>query len=291
MTTLSGTTGASTTTRDVPVRRIALEPAFASVPRHFAADGDLITSHFIAALSALFPEGENFFIRSVKHYRDQVTDPGLKEQVSGFIGQEVVHGREHGAFNEHLATLGYPALKIDRLVRKGMQFRSRHVAPIANLASTAALEHFTATLAELVMTSEETREAMGHDAVRDLFLWHALEESEHKAVAFDVYRAAGGTERRRIWTMRAITVSFLLGVIAHTTASLLGDRATYHPTRLARSVAALRHSPFLTRSVRRRIIAYNRVGFHPDDNDNTALLERWTAELFGTGGSLADHLR
>src|SRR5437763_6854849 len=131
--------GKAAAVRDVPVRRIDLEPAFDSVPRHFAEDGDLITSHFIAALSAVFPEGENFFIRSVKHYRDRITDPRLKEQVSGFIGQEVVHGREHGAFNEHLATLGYPALKIDRLLRRGMQFRSRHVAPIATLASTAAL--------------------------------------------------------------------------------------------------------------------------------------------------------
>src|SRR6476469_160467 len=126
---------ANSAARDVPVRRIALEPAFASVPRHFAADGDLVTSHCIAALAALFPEGENFFIRSVKHYRDQVTDSRLKEQVSGFIGQEVVHGREHGAFNSHLATLGYPSLRVDALLRKGLQFRSRRIAPIANLAS------------------------------------------------------------------------------------------------------------------------------------------------------------
>jgi hypothetical protein len=33
------------------------------------------------------------------------------------------------------------------------------------------------------------------------------------------------------------------------------------------------------------------VGFHPDDNDNTELLERWRAELFGTDGTLTDHLR
>src|SRR5947209_18260144 len=190
----------SSAARDVPVRRIALAPSFASVPKHFAQDGDLITSHFVAALSAVFPEGENFFVRSVKHYRDQIDDPELKQQVAGFIGQEVTHGREHRGFNEHLAGLGYLTQRVDAMLRRGLEFRQRHVAPIANLATTAALEHFTATLAELVMRSEQTREAFGHDAVRDLFLWHALEESEHKAVAFDVYRAVGGSERLRIIT-------------------------------------------------------------------------------------------
>src|SRR3954453_17591828 len=201
----------ATTVVDVPVRRIDLEPAFDSVPRHFAEDEDLITSHFIAALSAVFPEGEKFFIRSVKHYRDRITDPLLKEQVSGFIGQEVVHGREHSAFNEHLATLGPPARRVDRILRRSLGFRQRHVAPIANLASTAALEHFTATLAELVMRDEQTRDAMGHDAVRDLFLWPALEERVEKAVAVNGHRAVGGSERLRILTMKLVGYSFVFG--------------------------------------------------------------------------------
>jgi uncharacterized protein len=280
------TTSASAMTRDVPVRRIALESAFASVPRHFAADGDLITSHFIAALSALFPEGENFFIRSVKHYRDQINDPALKEQVAGFIGQEVVHGREHGAFNEHLATLGYPALRVDRLLRRGMQFRSRRVAPIANLASTAALEHFTATLAELVMTSEETRDAMGHDAVRDLFLWHALEESEHKAVAFDVYRAVGGGERLRIVTMRLVRYSFVLGMVVQVLASLAGDRRTYQPGALRESWRRFRRQPIVSRAVWEQLKDYERRGFHPDDRPTQDLIDAWREQLFGAEGQM-----
>lgn len=86
-------------------------------------------------------------------------------------------------------------------------------------------------------------------------------------------------------------MQFLLAMIGHTLHSLARDRATYNPVRLLRSVAALRHSPFLARDVRTRLREYNVVGFHPDNNDNSALLERWTAELFGAGGTLADHLR
>ena len=278
--------GKAAAVRDVPVRRIDLEPAFDSVPRHFAEDGDLITSHFIAALSAVFPEGEKFFIRSVKHYRDRITDPLLKEQVSGFIGQEVVHGREHSAFNEHLAKLGYPALRVDRILRRSLEFRQRHVAPIANLASTAALEHFTATLAELVMRDEKTRQAMGHDAVRDLFLWHALEESEHKAVAFDVYRAVGGGERLRILTMRIVRYMFVFGTTVQMVLSLLGDRDTYRPGALRKSWARFRRQPIVSRAVWEQLKEYERRGFHPNDRPTEDLIETWREQLFGPNGQM-----
>jgi predicted metal-dependent hydrolase len=80
------------TERKVPTRRMDFEPSFADVPRHFAGDGDLISSHLTAALSSVFPDGEDFFVRSVRHYRDRVDDPALKRDVAGFIGQEAVHG-------------------------------------------------------------------------------------------------------------------------------------------------------------------------------------------------------
>ena len=85
-----------------------------SVPKHFAQDGDLIGSHVTMALSSVFPDGEDYFVRSVRHYRDQVTDPALKRQVAGFIGQEAVHGREHRVFNDRLAELGYPTKEYER---------------------------------------------------------------------------------------------------------------------------------------------------------------------------------
>ncbi len=272
--------------RDVPVRRIALEEAFASVPKHFAQDGDLVSSHFLAALSSVFPEGENFFVRSVKHYRDQITDPVLKEQVSGFIGQEVTHGREHRAFNEHLAQFGYPTLKVDRFTKRGLEFRSRKMPAIANLATTAALEHFTATLAELVMRDETTREAMGHEAVRDLFLWHALEESEHKAVAFDVYRAVGGTERMRILTMKFVRWTFVLGTAIQMVLSLLRDRATYRPGALRRSWQHFRRQPIVSRVIWEQLKEYERKGFHPDDRPTDDLITEWREQLFGDEGQM-----
>src|SRR5438445_10860712 len=167
--------------RKVPTRRISFEESLQTIPKHFAADGDLIQSHLAASLSAVFPDGEDFFVRSVRNFRDQITDAELKRQVAGFIGQEAMHGREHRVFNDRLDELGYPTKRFERFTKKGLAMRERLLPATHNLAATAALEHFTATLAELVLTSEEARRSFGHEEVENLFLWHALEESEHKA--------------------------------------------------------------------------------------------------------------
>ncbi|MGI8763208.1 MAG: metal-dependent hydrolase [Ilumatobacteraceae bacterium] len=280
----------STPERMVPTRRISFEKSLQDVPKHFAADGDLITSHLAAALSAVFPDGEDFFVRSVRHFRDQVMDPELKRQVAGFIGQEALHGREHRAFNDRLAELGFPTKQVERIIKKVIAIRERLLSPKSNLAATAAYEHFTATLAELLLTSEEARALFGHEEVKNLFLWHALEESEHKAVAFDVYKAAGGSERMRVVTMKLLRLTFVLGIAVQVTAALLLDRATYRRGNLRRSWRRLRRSPVVNRKVWDQLREYDRPDFHPDDRDTTALVERWRVELFGEHGTLNDKL-
>jgi predicted metal-dependent hydrolase len=276
--------------RAVRTRRIAFSYPPASLDRHYVA-GDLVMSHVVSVLSAMFPPGEDYFVRSVRHFAGQVTDPELTKQVAGFIGQEVTHGREHRTLNERLQQLGYPTRRVDRMVTAGLRRNERMLPPGVRLAMTAALEHYTATLAETLLTDPRAQALLGETEVRSMLLWHALEESEHKAVAFDVLRQVVGDERLRIRVMRLTTFAFLLSVAGHTALSLLGDRAAYDVRRLARSLADLRHSPFLSRDVIRRIRDYNRVGFHPDDNDASALLERWRTELFGAEGRLTDHLR
>lgn len=288
MTTTTAT--APSEPRKVPTRRISFEESLRELPRHFAADGDLITSHVIAALSSVFPDGEDFFVRSVRRYRDRVTDPELKRQVAGFIGQEAMHGREHRMFNDRLAELGYPTKRIEKLTNAMLRGRERVMTDASNLALTAALEHFTATLAELVLSDPDVRRRMGDPAVRDLFVWHALEEAEHKAVAFDVYRAIGGSERTRIITMKGIRIGFIVFIAAHVVVSLLGDRETYRRGVLRRSWRNFASSPLADRALWRKLRLYDRRGFHPDDIDTDELVDRWREELFGAQGSLNDLL-
>jgi predicted metal-dependent hydrolase len=276
--------------RQVPTRRISFAESLRELPKHFAGDGDLLSSHITAGLSSVFPDGEDFFVRSVRHFRDQISDPELKRQVAGFIGQEATHGREHRELNDRLAELGYPTKQVERFTKWGLELREKIAPAKANLAATAALEHFTATLAELVLSDDETRESFGHPAVRDLFVWHALEESEHKAVAFDVYKAVGGSERMRVWTMNALRYGFVVGMLVQVGLSLLLDRATYKRGVLRTSWNRLRASRVLTRETWLRLEDYNRPDFHPDDRDTTALVARWREELFGEHGTLNDKL-
>ena len=117
--------------RAVPTRRVSFAQGLQEMPKHFAEDGDIISSHAIATLSALFPDGEDFFVKTVRHYRDQITDPDLKRQVNGFIGQEAMHGREHRMLNERFAELGYSTERIARWTKKGLATRWKVASPQA----------------------------------------------------------------------------------------------------------------------------------------------------------------
>jgi len=263
---------------------MALDSSFEGMPKHFAEDGDLIQSHMIVAMSASFPDGEDFFVKSVRHYRDQISDPVLKRQVAGFIGQEAMHGREHRMMNEFLDRLGYPAKRMERFSKRGNAFQLKHFSPMSNLAQTAAIEHLTATLAETILTDEAYRKSYG--AAEQIFAWHALEESEHKAVAFDVYRAIGGSEKLRVRTMKLLRWSLVLLGPIQLMILLLGDRATFRRGNLRRSWRKFRSSALIQRSTWERLKDYERPDFHPNDWDNTALVEEWQNKLFGQDGEL-----
>ncbi|MBV8160497.1 MAG: metal-dependent hydrolase, partial [Acidimicrobiia bacterium] len=176
-------------------------------------------------------------------------------------------------------------------LRWGFTVSERLPGRSRRLAVTAALEHYTATLAEILLSDDDARATLDLDEVRNMFLWHALEESEHKSVAFDVFQTVSGSDRIRRWVMNATTVGFIGIVVFWTTVSLLRDRNTWrHPARVLRSLAALRRNPWLTSDVWHRLRDYNRSDFHPDDWDAGELTARWREELFGARGALTERL-
>ena len=149
--------------------------------------GDPCRSHSFNANSLMFPEGEKFFIESVRYFRDRITDPKLQEEVKGFIGQEAVHGREHRVYNAELGKLGYDVERLERRTIRAAQLHAQNTAAKGHLAVTIALEHFTAIMADGLLS--DPRELEGADPrMAALWRWHAIEETEHKAVAFDVYK-------------------------------------------------------------------------------------------------------
>jgi predicted metal-dependent hydrolase len=278
-------------TSAVPTRPMEFDAWLDDLRRHFATDGDIVMSHILAVLSAVFPDGEDYFVRSVESVRNRIDDPRLREDVEGFIGQESMHGREHRVLNERLAELGYPTRAIATYVQKLTAFRERFQSEKANLAVTAALEHYTATLAETLLTDPDARAEIGHDGVRYLLMWHALEEAEHKAVAFDVYREVGGTERMRVTTMWLVHLTFVLETSIWAMISLAMDPAARrHPVRVLRGVWRLRRSPFTRPHVARHLFQYHRLDFHPNDRDAAELIAEWRAKLFGSAGELTSLL-
>ena len=50
-------------------------------PQHWI-DGSALATHLVNGVNMLFPDGERFFIRSVKHYLDQITDESSKPEPS-----------------------------------------------------------------------------------------------------------------------------------------------------------------------------------------------------------------
>lgn len=258
------------------------------VPRDWCHD-DAFQTSFLNALSLLFPEGERFFVDSVKHYRDRVF--GMEDDITGFIGQEAMHGKEHRALNELLVEHGYTsAPKVDAALRRFLGLVRKTLSPMSQLAATCALEHFTAMLAESLLTDERMRGDI-HPTVRQLWVWHALEEAEHKAVAYDVYRAAGGGYVRRASIMLLTTaVFFAAQAIAH--ARLMSDRKIlWKPWTWLRGAARFWLWPGYFTRLLPAYLAYFRPGFHPDDRDTTAVLASWRDQLFGESGMLRDRTR
>lgn len=249
-------------------------------------DGDPDLSIFWDALSAVFPEGENFFVRAVKEHRDAIDDPELRARVDGFIGQEAAHGAAHRALNRALEARLPSAERVDRELRWVLKtLAPKLFGPRQRLAITCALEHFTALLAAQLLEDERHRAAID-DRLTALWLWHAYEEVEHEDVAFDVYRAVGGNELERRAIM-ALTTALFVVFMAYFFARLAADeRRAHRPRTWLRLGYFLCVRPGLTRRLIPDYLAYYRRGFHPADKNTAPLLARWRERLFGEGGTV-----
>ncbi|NMN95791.1 metal-dependent hydrolase [Antrihabitans stalactiti] len=279
------TTSTTPTQHPIKARRVRFDYPTGTRRQHYV-DNDLVLSHLVAALSAMFPEGEDFFIRSVRKYRDRITDDDLCEAIKGFIAQEATHRHQHRQLNERLQEMGYPTARVDRHVSQLLSLVEKVFPQSWSLAATAALEHYTATFAEILLTDERAQKLVGDDTeVRPMLLWHALEESEHKAVAFDVYRETIDSETLRVGIMYLASAIFWTEVVVQTGRSLVFDPASYNPIRLVKSLNNIRKSPFFSWNAITRYNTYNRPGFHPDDWDSREVLARWSAELFEADGA------
>lgn len=242
------------------VRRF--EPDFSDLPRWWYHDDPLLT-HAVNALNLVFPDGERFFVRSVRRSQDRVTDPELAARVKAFMGQESQHGHAHSAQVQVLEAQGFDVQGWLRWYRRlAFDHIERWSPPKLRLSATVAMEHLTASFAAFALEKRFLDDA--HPGMRDLLLWHAAEELEHRSVAFEVYQAAGGGYLLRIagLVVSLLTLAFFW---RSATRHLLAQEPTLDRDRIRARRRSLKaqgrtRGAMLGRAIR----PYLRLDFHPE---------------------------
>jgi predicted metal-dependent hydrolase len=249
-------------------------------------DGDPIATAWLNSLSASFPRGEALFIESVKLFRDGAP-PELEREIRDFIQQEVNHSREHLAFNRAVSEAGYDCTGVDARIKANTDL-ARTRPPIVQLAVTIALEHFTAMFAHLFLSDPKAFfDPNGPQGA--IWRWHAIEEIEHKGVAYDTFlHATRGWPRFRRWKVKALVMLMITErFIRHRSRDAL-DFLAQDGIAGWRARARLMWYVFGYPGVMRRIIpawlAYFMPGFHPWKRDDRVLIARHEEGFTGTFG-------
>lgn len=248
--------------------------------RHWSGGNPAVT-HAFNALSFIFPQAERFFIQVVREVAsglDTSNDRELTEAVQGFIAQESSHSHQHNQYNVVLERQGFENVTQNFIAR--LQERShRDFSPLTKLAIVCGYEHYTAILGNYILSNPQVLRPATPDMAL-IWGWHSAEETEHKAVSFDLYRAAGGGWIRRVLVFVLVTINFSL-MFGRLYLSLLYRDGCLKPSRLAKT---------LGQSVRFFLggagIAWHLLGhgvrylspwFHPWNQDNRSKLQTWLA--------------
>jgi predicted metal-dependent hydrolase len=151
------------------------------------------------------------------------------------------------------------------------------------LVTTVALEHFTAIIAHACLKSERHFKDATPDTAR-LWKWHAIEEIEHKGVAYDTFLAA--TQKLsayKRWKFRSlvmlhISYTFLRGRVRAMRQFLKQDGMS-GPYTWLRIFSFLLIYPGLLRQIFPAWLSFFRPAFHPWQHDDRALVAEHEARL------------
>lgn len=251
---------------------------FADLKERLFFGGNGLKSAFVVALSGSFPPGEKEFIQSVRLFTDQVRDPKLIEDVKDFTAQEGQHSLQHKLLNEAFDRLGYLATQVSEQFEVIEQEWAEDRSDADRLAATVVMEHITAVMAHFALTRPEEFDPLP-DSVQELLLWHAIEEIEHKSVAFDVYEECVGDRNRLRRQLLLHMVLFPLGIRDFQRMLLreLGHETTWKER--AEMARYLLGPKGLVVSVLPRYLALLKPGFHPWDLDDSHLVAEWKGRL------------
>ncbi len=159
---------------DVPFLWNAANPAFSSMANavSFLAIG------FEKMIGSMIPEAMPY-----------IDDPAVAEEADAFVRQEGQHSMAHRQHAKGLIR-AYPELKntLDKVVAAYDEL-TRTTPLEYRLAYTADLEATFTPVFKLMLDHDDTLFAPGDDRVASLFLWHFVEEVEHRSSALTIYDA------------------------------------------------------------------------------------------------------
>ncbi len=240
--------------------------------------GNAFRTAWFNSMSMLFPLGEKFFIDSVRHFKDQVEDSQLLAEIGGFQAQEATHRLQHQKYNELLCKArGYDLLRFEKNERARIEWANREMSATRRLAGTVASEHLTAIMAHDMLTRKDSL-VDADEQVASLWRWHGVEETEHKAVAFDVYLAVRGTVRGRRLAMIHSTIFFFKDTFRNLFIMLRNDGKLWSPRVWLSGLKFLFVKPGILRRMFIPWLKFFRKDFHPWQNDNRHLVDEWQQE-------------
>lgn len=250
-------------------------------PGRWWLNDDPVATAWHNALSATFPRGEAFFIEAVKAHREGAS-PKLEAEIRAFVKQEINHTREHIAFNRAAVEAGYDLDFIDQRVAANLELTKDRPA-IINLAVTMALEHYTAMMAQEFLANPK-HFAGAEPETAAMWRWHAIEEIEHKGVAYDTYlHATKDWTRYRRWKLKSVmmvivTINFLRHRWTDTLDLLAQDGLTGWKMK-AKLAWYLLGTPGVLRRIFPAWLSYFLPGFHPWNHDDRALIGKHDSEF------------
>ena len=278
---------ASATNNDaavLPIRHMDFKFEAESVDDTFYENTEFATAYF-EALSIFLTFGEELVIDTARYHRQFIDDPKLKQRVTALIGQEAIHTKMHNEFNDVLAQHRFPVTLYRFLADKVFEYGFKRFPNRLQLSMMAGIEHFTAVLAEYMMKHEQVFEITEDEKQRALWMWHMLEESEHKDIAYDVYQELSGSYPLRVLGF-AIAAFTIVGLVPFAASLIPVMRKPKKLLNFSLVKDFRRSVPMLFGrkdgvygSTLGHIFDYLRPDFHPNDHDTTEYLEYYKEKL------------
>lgn len=275
---------ASTQAPVLPIRHMDFQFDGKNFDHLFFRNSELASAYF-HALSIFLTFGEDLVIDTARYHRQFLTDPLLKQRVTALIGQEAIHSKLHNEFNDTLKDYRYPLNIYRFLADKVFEYGLKRLPNRLQLSLMAGIEHYTAVIAQFMMEHEEIFYASGDEKQRAMWMWHMLEESEHKDIAYDVYESLSGDYALRMagFALASYTIVFLValgGAMIPPIRRPLNLVSPRYWKDVARGIALI-WSPKdgIYGSSLGHLLDYIRPGFHPNDHDTSAWLDYYRKKL------------